>query len=743
MAVSIATAVAKPVSPGLASDVASAFFPNVDMTIAEIGNIYIFSPVDGNGFVLVAADDCSRPVLAWSLSSRFPVDNMPAHVRSWLEGYSREIGAFAALGVQSHMVAAEWDMFLNGRPKSGIAVDPMLTTVWGQGYPFNALCPYDWDVSAYSVTGCTATATAQIMKYWNHPEVGWGNHSYYHPSYGLLSAQFDTTHYRWTQMPDTLNDLSSDEAKSAVAELMYHVGVAVEMNYSPSGSGAATNSYGYLTYPSAENALKSYFRYNPLLHSVYKSEHTDMEWDGMLRGEIDASRPVLYAGYDEAGGHAFVLDGYDSLGMFHVNWGWGGSYDGYYTIDSLSPGAGGIGGNATYTFNMNNSAVIGIMPVAIDTDSVSVINVVSATPNMGSVVGSGTYNNHTQVDIIARAHAGCRFSHWTSGNMANPLSFLANGDITDTAVFERIGGDTLGYCTDALRSAWRDDYGDITEWGIRLPVAMRTPGRNLTAVQLYVYESNNEYIINIYRGDSICDATLAYTRQFIPEWTGWHTVVLDSAVRVDNYKPLWVTVRYQGDGYPAANSRYSGNSDGSWYRLPDGWHTYDNCEGIDSAYSNVYLTWMLRAILEAYPIMIEVAPADENICTVYGGGQYMGGDEVTVGAVILDPRCHFTHWSDGTLSNPFTFTAMDNILLIAHCQCNGIGIEEIEPSKLQVATSGHDITIVNPHGATVGIYDIQGRRLTTLHSPLSTLKLPAAGVYFLRADGQTTKIVIK
>ena len=722
---------AKPVSPSFAADVAGVFFPGADMKVQEIGDIYLFTPVDGGGYVLVAADDCVRPVLAWSPSGTFDIHGMPQHVRNWIDGYQREIEAMKQ-ATPSASVAAEWDMYLGGRAKTGIVVAPMVTTIWNQGNPFNVLCPYDEQDSARSVTGCTATATAQVMKYWNHPEVGWGSHSYYHANYGVLSAQFDTTHYRWTLMPDTLRYFSSSEQINAVAELMYHVGVAVNMNYSPRSSGAAVNSYGYTDYPSAENALKTYFRYNPLLHSVFKSEYTDAEWDSLLRVEIDAARPVLYAGYDSAGGHAFVLDGYDSNGMFHVNWGWGGAYDGYYTTDSLSPGAGGIGGNATYTFNMNNSAVIGIMPPVAASDSVSVISMVSGQPTLGTVTGSGTYANYSPVNITATANAGCRFVRWASGNTSNPMGFLANGDICDTAMFEYIAGDTLGYCYDALRNSWHDDYGDTTAWAIRLPASMRYKGRTITAVQIYVYEPYTEYTISLFSGDSINGNTPFHTQQFSPQpWRGWQTVELDSPMVVDNNTPLWIAATCIGGGYPASNSRYSGNTDGSWYRLPEGWRRFDQ--------QGEFMTWMLRAVFEPHPVTVEVRPADEDHSTVFGGGQYMGGDTVTVGAIILDPRCSFRGWS-GTnhyiinSDNPYTFVAEEDVVLIAHCDCGESGISDVDGMSPSIVVEG--MTVYSDIPAV--FYDVQGR---VMHVGTS-FAAPAPGVYVARFGASARKIII-
>ncbi len=720
-------AAAKPVSPRNASDVAGVFFPNTDLSIQEIGDMYLFTPVSGNGFVLVAADDCVRPVLAWSPTGTFPLDNMPVHVRSWIDGYQREVEAFAAIGFQSRKVADEWDMYLNGRPKTLTAVEPLVTTVWSQGNPFNTMCPYDETDSAYSVVGCVATAMAQVMKYWNHPAVGWGSHGYFHGSYGWLSAQFDTTHYRWSMMPDTLTVLNSPEEISAVAELSYHAGVAVNMNYSPRSSGAYVSSYGYVDYPSAENALKTYFKYNPMLYSVFKSEKTDHDWDSLMRREIDAARPVLYSGHDSVGGHAFVLDGYDSLGMFHVNWGWGGSYNGYYTIDSLSPGAGGIGGNATYTFNMNNCALIDVYPAVIDSSVSQVtVNLACKPQSMGSITGNGTYEPYSQVNILAQATPFNRFVRWASGSNSNPLSFLASCDVTDTAIFERVGGDTLGYCFDAQRSSWRDDYGDVTEWGIRIPVEIRNVGRNLVAIQMYVYENSGQFSLNIYRGDSINGDTPFYSQSFTPEGYGWQIIPLDSALFINNYQTIWVTVRYQGDGFPAAFCRYVGNTDGSWYHLPQGWRRYDQL--------GEFMTWQLRAVFEPRTIMVDVRAADENVCAVYGGGSYLGGDDVTVGAIVLDPRCQFLRWNNDITANPFSFTAMDDIVLTAHCSCDGVGIGDVESGEWVTESVG--LRLESSREAE--LFDMQGRLLG--HG--TTFEAPAAGVYILRANGAIKKVVL-
>ncbi len=744
MLATMAGAMAKPVDPAVLSRIAGNFFPGRAVTFAQYADaVYVATPTGGSGFLLLAGDDCVRPVLAYSRTATFDPQAMPVHVAEWIDGYAREIASVRTANLpQSVRVAAEWNRWMYGySPKNEAdSVGPMLTTAWNQGRFFNTLCPYDQTDSMHCYTGCTATATAQIMNYWEHPAVGWGSYAYYHPMYGVQSAQFDTMHYRWSMMPDTLNYLTDPDSALAVAELMYHVGVAVGMNYGTSGSGAAVNSYGSATRASAENALKYYFKYNPMLFGVFKQEYTDAEWDSIMYSEIVAGRPVLYAGYDSSGGHAFVLDGYsrqaDSLGgrlFFRVNWGWGGSYDGYYTLDSLAPGAGGAGGNATYTFNMNNSAVIGIMPATSTTDTTATISVEPDNVSHGTVSGSGTYNIGTDnVYIWAHAAEGYRFERWKSGSLQNPVSFTVFGDMTDTAIFVPLRGDTLGYCYDGLVTSWLDDYGSTTEWGIRIPASMRGVGRGMRAVQMLPYV-DGDHTLKIYIGDDIETANMVYTK-VIPvgyyEAGVWNEYELDSLVVVPEGSVVWVTMSYVGTGvYPASMSRYCGNSDGSWYHQPEGWVQFDS-EDI------FFGTWMLRAVFEPRQFTVTVMPNDPNVCTTYGEGTHYGGDQVTIGAVILDPRCTFLRWTDGSPYNPYTFTVFTDTVMVAYCNCTGVGIDPVVDDEMQITVDGRTVTV--DCESPVAVYDIQGRLLARSR----TFVAPAPGVYMVRAGSATRKVVV-
>ena len=363
----IGTAVAAPVNPKRAAALAQSFFSS--QTGAKSGNrladvptewqyrgIYLFEGADG-GFVLVAADDAARPILGYSATGAMDTANMPPALQEWLKGYQKEIDILReAKGFPPH---AEWYALEQGiTPKDTVweGVEPMLTTFWDQGYPYNGYCP------GGSVTGCAATAQAQVMNYWKYPAFGQGSHSYTHVRYGVQQADFGHTLYDWENMPVEATASSPMVEKEAVALLMYHCGVSLEMDYSRDGSGAAGLA-GISGYASIDNSLKDYFGYSNQMRVVHKDfGYGNAEWRDMIIADLDLGHPIVYTGAAEEGGHGFVCDGYDSRGYMHFNFGWSGRGDGYFPVDSISPGVGGVGGNVTYTFNMSNAALLGLVP---------------------------------------------------------------------------------------------------------------------------------------------------------------------------------------------------------------------------------------------------------------------------------------------------------------------------------------------------------------------------------------------
>jgi hypothetical protein len=349
---------------------------------------YVFN-VNEQGFVIISADDNVIPVLAYSDQSVFETENMSPSVKKWLEEYKIQIRDVIELQIEATAeIEAEWRTYLKpsaaSAPKSLSAVNPLLTTRWNQSPHYNALCP------GGSVTGCVATAMAQVMKYWNYPANGSGFHSYNHSTYGTLSANFGSTTYNWGSMP---NNVTS--SNTAVATLMYHLGVSVNMNYSPQSSGAYVISAQSPIQNCSEYALKTYFGYRSTLSGVQRINYTQTQWINLLKNELDAGRPILYAGFGSGGGHAFVCDGYDNNNYFHFNWGWGGFYDGYFSINALNPSGTGTGGG-TGGYNSGHQAVIGVQPPSSSQPSnISLNNFV--TPSTTTLAYGNTFSITTNL----------------------------------------------------------------------------------------------------------------------------------------------------------------------------------------------------------------------------------------------------------------------------------------------------------------------------------------------------------
>ena len=293
---------------------------------------YVFNN-DAGGFVIIAGDDAVTPVLGYTSTGSFDAENLPDGLKDLLKSYERQI---AALG----------DNYVANQTATSAAFtgeNLLKTAEWNQNAPFNKYTPNNY------VTGCVATAGAIVMKHHGYPAKGTGSHSYTWNGQ-TLTANFEHD-YDWASMPAKY-DGTNDAAFDGVARLMADLGVAVEMQYNKDGSGAYIGNL--------VTALQKYYGYSKLSHLMAIEDVGAEAWNGRLREEIDANRPVLYAASDPAGGgHAFVIDGYKDE-SFSVNWGWGGYCDGFYQIGALNPESAGKPTGDKY--NVSQSAVFGMEP---------------------------------------------------------------------------------------------------------------------------------------------------------------------------------------------------------------------------------------------------------------------------------------------------------------------------------------------------------------------------------------------
>lgn len=391
----------------------------------------------GGSFVIVSADDVAHQVLGYNLGKNWPVsEQLPPQVKGFFDDLAAQMEA-AIEANPNHASDAEWSQpqsapqrrMMSELPDS---VGPLLTTTWDQGQYYNALCPEDQNspYDGHCLTGCVATAMAQIINYWGYPIHGRGIHSY-ETNYGTLTVNYDSAHYDFAHMPTQLTNTSTPQEIQAVATLMRDCGVATNMGYRFGESSA----YDF----DARAGLINYFRFSPNLSFAEKDFFTESEWNAMLREDLSANRPVLYSGHG-IGDHTFVCDGYKQDGFYHFNFGWSGYCDAWYQLSAVNP--------AQYDFSSSQTALLGIIP-----DS-------TAKVILGQMTGTSTYEvenalefyhifGHNRLPINPNSVVSAQYQNDvvfslqdTSArlsvellNYSDQTLHVANGDCTDNLVF--------------------------------------------------------------------------------------------------------------------------------------------------------------------------------------------------------------------------------------------------------------------------------------------------------------------
>lgn len=305
---------------------------------AKNAEYYMFNS-DKGGFVIISGDDALTELIGYSDSGTIDEDNMPTNMKAWLDQYAEYVKAVRSGEAEPIKIAT--------RLTSTGSVSPMITTKWDQGTPYNNLAP-TLSSGSHCATGCAATALAQIMNYYEWPVKGLGSHSYSTSTTGgTLSSNFASHTYNWANMRDeyTNNNWTTAQA-SAVAQLMYDCGVAMDMDY---GESSGASNSGILT------AATTYFNYNSQI--IMRGGYSTAQFKQTMTDFLDEGKPLLFTGQGTGGGHAFVVDGYAVSGYFHVNWGWSGISDGYFNVNYMNPSALGTGGG-TGGFNYDQSIII-------------------------------------------------------------------------------------------------------------------------------------------------------------------------------------------------------------------------------------------------------------------------------------------------------------------------------------------------------------------------------------------------
>lgn len=295
--------------------------------VYSMPSFYVFN-VGETGFVILSANDNYKPLLGYSQEGVFNPDDMaPA-----LEDFLNRVNDYRTTRtdiVASQEIVSDWESLRHkGKMVSrygGRGDNYLVQTKWNQNYPYNYSCPAaSGGPGGHVYAGCVATAGAQVMKYWDHPEHGQGSHTYTpadHPEYGPITVNFGNATYDWENMPNSISTSSTMAQIEAVSTLIFHVGVSVDMNYRPTSSGAVT---GELC-----NTLPAYFFYTNHMAHYYRDNYSREQYIGFIVEMVDMNWPMIHRG----NGHAYVVDGYNDAGLIHFNWGWSGSNDGWYDID--------------------------------------------------------------------------------------------------------------------------------------------------------------------------------------------------------------------------------------------------------------------------------------------------------------------------------------------------------------------------------------------------------------------------
>ncbi len=298
---------------------------------------YVFN--SDNSFVIVAGNDSANPILGYSTSGVFDESNIPDGLKLLLENHSKSFNSNPASNKNTAVSS-----YLNGT-KSAVATQSVVdlaTARWGQSSPFNDNCPLLQ--GSRCVTGCAATSLAILMKHYGFPNQAYGPLPEYTTGTNAITIAAKTIdyQYQWDQMTDTYGSSSTVAQKSAVATLMADLGQILKMDYGTSGSSAKNSAI--------LPAMFTYMKYSNSAAMIYRSNYTSQRWSQTLKDELDANHPVLYLGSSVVGGgHAYIVDGYDSDGRFHFNWGWGGNSNGFFFFPD------------TYYSN-GESAITGLVP---------------------------------------------------------------------------------------------------------------------------------------------------------------------------------------------------------------------------------------------------------------------------------------------------------------------------------------------------------------------------------------------
>ena len=392
-------------------------------TLAAQENYYVFNVGEQDGFIVVSGDDRTPAILGYAEEGTFDTNDIPENMKAWLQGYADQLDCLAADESRAAAAVSEHQPIV-----------PLIRTLWDQDEPYNNLCPMDGQER--SLTGCVATAMAQIFNYYKYPaKTTVTIPSYITETRGFMMDAIQPTAIEWDNMCDYYTGSETAEQKQAVANLMLLCGASVEMNY--------TNSYSGANIQDACQAMKKYFDFDDATRVVSRVEYRAETWDAIVYNELANKRPIFYSGQSTTGGHAFIVDGYGDNGLYHVNWGWGGKDNGYFLLSILdSYFTNGIVANSSVAgYGIDQNILIGMQPntgVAFQTE------VKMTTSGMKATTSTVTKTNGmfpiTYVTTV-RNYLGATYNITMGTGIYNTNNELVYSQIQEDRVFD----DSWGY----------------------------------------------------------------------------------------------------------------------------------------------------------------------------------------------------------------------------------------------------------------------------------------------------------
>ena len=530
--------------------------------MTESGNpaVYVFNYE--NGSVFVSADDVARPILGCT-DELFDMAIVPDGLAYYLRYYARQIEFARENNLEPEMeVASEWrhvaiDGFENDNHSTRGDIAPLISTNWNQDSPYNAYCPTgQGGPGGHAYAGCVATAMSMVMKKWDWPDHGQGSHSYTPQGYATQSVDFENTYYQWSNMPNTCNNSNYQ----AVATLMYHCGVAVDMQYAPDGSGAFSQD--------VPDAIHDYFRYTKEASRLDRDLYTKAEWEAMLIRNLEYGFPLYYSGSAPDGGHAFVCCGYrESDNKFYFNWGWSGFNNNYFAIDALNTYSG--------NFNENQAAIFDFIPDYIyDALIPAVADLTVTAENAHSTTGVVRWTNPTvslggdpieNIEQVVLLRNGVQI--FTQNNVVPGEEMSFEDNVPDYDCYNY----RLYYVTNGVKGRFTDvkyQYGPTCTWKV---IGQTTNFQGWNGGKIQVLNGFNTVIEEVTMNSSTPISQLVR----VPEgnvtfkWVAPSTAVTSITINIKNSNNQSV-YSYTGNSNQVPATLYTGDNDCGGCEPPTG-----------------------------------------------------------------------------------------------------------------------------------------------------------------------------